>query len=387
MPPDQASRCPHCGAFLFQGEAGALTRVTTKWCCSQGKELIPSLIPIQAPYYNSITGHALPAFLIRTLNGHFALSALRISGKWVQFGTGVANVKVHGRIMHKVSDLNWRGQHGPQESQLIIMDGSERQRIAESFQIEPTLYEDIHRYLTTHCHYFREYQRFAALPAANATLIFEKTRRQTHGPVLGDMPVSDEIAGIITTDTESRPRSVYVRKVGEEVERRISILDPVYEALQYPLLFPHGDAGWSPDFRSTTGQKVSLVDYVRQLFLREGRFTRLDRLPQEFGVDMFSRVEENRLQFFRSPEGQASLRMGSRDEIAGRLGEQNEEGLAAGRIYLPSGFIGGPRYMRQLFQDAMAIVMRYCIFVFKLQSYQNGLIQVRAAHAFRYIHV
>ena len=209
-----------------------------------------------------------------------------------------------------VADLNWQGQYGPRESQLCILDGMERERLAAMHKIDPCLYEDIHQYLNNNCQYFQQYQVLASHPSANARLIFQQTTRRTHGNILGDMPFSSEIAGIIDDSPDSVPRSVYVRKIGEATERRISILDPAYECLQYPLLFPHADAGWSPEFKSVTNRKVTLLEYVRQLFLREPRMSDEGRLTQEYAVDMYLRVEENRLQFLRTPEGQAKLRMG-----------------------------------------------------------------------------
>lgn len=76
----------------------------------------------------------------------------------------------------------------------------------------------------------------------------------------------------------------------------ISILSPHYEPLQCPIFFPHGTHGWSPDGEP----KISQIKRYRYLLCQEeARFLPLGRLTNEYLVDMFSRVEDERFAFLR----------------------------------------------------------------------------------------
>jgi hypothetical protein len=78
-------------------------------------------------------------------------------------------------------------------------------------------------------------------------------------------------------------------------------------------------------------------------------------LFQEFLVDMYVVVERSRLQFITFNQGK--LKAAQYDKLISLI-----DGVAPScgrRIILPSSFIGSPRYMRQLYQDSMAICRKY----------------------------
>jgi hypothetical protein len=78
------------------------------------------------------------------------------------------------------------------------------------------------------------------------------------------------------------------------------------------------------------------------------------RLFQEWLVDAFAQIENNRLQYHRVNQDKlrAELYNGLQDALADGT-DLNEVGQ---RIILPSTFVGSPRHMIQQYQDAMAIV-------------------------------
>ena len=78
----------------------------------------------------------------------------------------------------------------------------------------------------------------------------------------------------------------------------------MYEPLLYPLLFPHGNAGYHI--------KVSQIEYYRQRILTDARFGLLGLLFNEYLVDMFSSVEDNRLNNIRH---QVQSRIAARREL------------------------------------------------------------------------
>jgi hypothetical protein len=79
------------------------------------------------------------------------------------------------------------------------------------------------------------------------------------------------------------------------------------------------------------------------------------RLFQEWIVDQFVKVETQRLLWLKQNQNTlcADLYSGLEDAMA--AGDNNLEQLGR-RIILPSSHIGSPRFFRQLYQDAMAIV-------------------------------
>lgn len=77
---------------------------------------------------------------------------------------------------------------------------------------------------------------------------------------------------------------------------------------------------------------------------------------QEYIVDAYAQMEQNNLRFHSTQQKQDQLRMdllqGITDAVANGTPLEN-----TGKItFLPSSFVGGPRYMQQLYYDAMAIV-------------------------------
>ena len=85
---------------------------------------------------------------------------------------------------------------------------------------------------------------------------------------------------------------------------------------------------------------------------------RTKRLFQQFLVDVYCKIETERLQFLRHE--QKALRVDCyqdlRDAIVDGDGDHRNVGH---RIILPSTFTGGPRYMHKRQEDAMTYVRKY----------------------------
>ncbi|XP_076035388.1 uncharacterized protein LOC143021662 [Oratosquilla oratoria] len=88
---------------------------------------------------------------------------------------------------------------------------------------------------------------------------------------------------------------------------------------------------------------------------REGVFnyiTKGKRLFQQFAVDNFVKVESNKLSFLELHQNQI------RKDRADILNVTNKNNIGQ-RVVLPPTFVGGPRYMKQRQQDALAYVSYY----------------------------
>ena len=141
--------------------------------------------------------------------------------------------------------------------------------------------------------------------------------------------------------------------------------------MTYPLFHPTGILGWhknlllNPDInpRSHNPRKAERVTlkqyYCYQMSARRDSFNPILRggaLAQQYLVDAYCKIESERLSFLR--ENQKKLRAerysGLRDYLH-NIAEH--EGARVGTVViLPSNYTGGPRAMKQNYQDAMAIV-------------------------------
>ena len=133
--------------------------------------------------------------------------------------------------------------------------------------------------------------------------------------------------------------------------------------LQYPVLFPYGEDEWHRGLHSlgTKKQKRCAVTmrefFAYRLQQQEDKRTNIlegGKILQELIVDAYGGIEEQRLRWARNNQRQlrADLYQGLCDVL--QSGDTNTSSVGK-KIILPSSFKGGPRYMLQNYQDAMAI--------------------------------
>ncbi|XP_076901564.1 uncharacterized protein LOC143556009 [Bidens hawaiensis] len=176
-------------------------------------------------------------------------------------------------------------------------------------------------------------------------------------------PVPGTIGAIVSDGDPSCHQFDIIIRHKDDTPQRILKLHSLYMPLQYPLLLPFGESGWSPslklrepdgsqDKRLTINMYYSYVLHDRYnvytLLLRGGR------LSQQYMVDAYVCVEENRLDYIRN--NQNIFRIEFLQGIYDAVQRGDTEGREVGkRTFLPSSFTGGPRYMYKHYQDALAI--------------------------------
>jgi hypothetical protein len=135
------------------------------------------------------------------------------------------------------------------------------------------------------------------------------------------------------------------------------------------LFHPRGEHGWHPNIFSArlnargADKKLTARQYAAYFTHDRGNeechlFNRGGRLFQEWLVDQYCRIEIQRLDYlrFNQKKIRAELYQGVVDAV--EAGETTA-GLIGRPFILPSSFVGGPRYMAQSFQDAMALVRKF----------------------------
>jgi len=105
---------------------------------------------------------------------------------------------------------------------------------------------------------------------------------------------------------------------------------------------------------------MAMVYYRYHIMVRENVSVLLQgkRLFQQYLVDVYCKIETERLQFLRHEQTtlQADCYQDLRDAILDGDGDPNNVGH---RIILPSTFTGGPHYMHECQQDAMTYVRKH----------------------------
>ena len=183
-----------------------------------------------------------------------------------------------------------------------------------------------------------------------------------------DTPTASEVAALVPGDfnLEMDKRDIVLEEKQTGWLQRISEIHPSYLALQYPLIFTYGEDGFRLGIEKRTTEATAKLKrknismrqwYAFRIQERDGECHTLlqsKRLFQQFLVDGFTTIESNRMCFLRM--NQKSLRLDSFDSIQqsenhGKT-DMSEQGS---RYFLPATFVGGPRYMKNMYLDAMAI--------------------------------
>ncbi|CAI0546116.1 unnamed protein product, partial [Linum tenue] len=184
-----------------------------------------------------------------------------------------------------------------------------------------------------------------------------------------DLPSANEVAALIVDDTGEQTFSpdIVVQYQSNELEQ-ISIYHPSLMALQYPILFPHGEDGWHPnisrngygdddadEYNEKNVTQCDFYSYRLQTRLEESNALLLcGKLFQQYVVNAYALVEAERLDWIKN--NQTKLRQhyyqGLLDSY---LRGDSDTSMSGKQVILASSHTGSPRYKYESFQDAMAI--------------------------------
>ncbi|KAF8290485.1 hypothetical protein DL93DRAFT_2092057, partial [Clavulina sp. PMI_390] len=254
-----------------------------------------------------------------------------------------------------------------QPAHWFLYDAAALTATARNRQVPLYMVDNVRTDLRNHNYLYHAYERFAT---------YEPGQTQAHMELsLADPGRGDEIAALyhLGSAPTPSPRSLYVqrsRDVDGPKGLRIPILHPLYEPLQYPLLFPAGTRGWGLDMHE---QGWTQRKYYKSRLLTEKRFQDFSRLGCEYICDMFSRMEDERLDFVRrgkaaQMEHLQSLRHSHNlhtnvDPTTGNNveadynNEEDDDDDDDNKEYitLPASFTGSPKYFAERTADALAL--------------------------------
>ena len=146
----------------------------------------------------------------------------------------------------------------------------------------------------------------------------------------------------------------------------ISALNANLDPLVYPIFFPKGEKGWYVNMtQAGRNTRVSQkMFYSYRLAYREDPFSPLHfgrKLFQQYCVDAWVRTEANRLNFMSMNQKKlrSDLYMGLMDHLETETREPGTNRQPGKPKILASSFTSGPRYMKQNYEDAMAMVTEF----------------------------
>lgn len=273
-------------------------------------------------------------------------------------------------MYHALGPLFPQDAGDPKFAQIYIMDPqaqvSHRCEIFED--LDASLLSDLHEWMLTNNSFAQTLQsigqRVKENPTTEVAIIIKESngfdRRRYNAPVV------EEVAVLLPGDGECGQRDIIIQ-MKEGGVRRISSLHPSYDPLHYVLMFPYGDEGWAIGIHHTSitlnqslNSMVTVMEFYsfRLMLRRDSYIHSFGKLFQQYIVDQYAKMEEQRLMFIRYNQTQlrADLYQGLQNAVSS--GDANPRTLGK-RIVLPSSFEGSPRQMQQLYQDAMAIIRRH----------------------------
>ena len=262
--------CPHCGALLWAREtqyAGKTVNEKFSLCCSKGKYKLQELKEppkVLKDLYEDFSSEEGKYFHqhIRQLNA--ALSMAWLHCDQVKFKSGINVFKIHGQMHNKIPTVVPDNGKPEAFAQIYILDPhlqTERRANLNGISGKDGQYKEIAKKLLTkiqatlmECNGLIKLYR-SAFDVAQTQVIPEVVIQLKHGmknkPTRTYNPQTCmEIAGLIPIGGQPGYNKIGIN-VGFRTGgmKRMTETHALYEALQYPLLFPYATPSWPMNIR------------------------------------------------------------------------------------------------------------------------------------------
>ncbi|XP_024625434.2 uncharacterized protein [Medicago truncatula] len=378
--------CEHCGAMMWYEERVQKqyrsTTPTFAMCCSHGRITIPHYLPLPQPLNDLFHKHDKRSkyFLdnIRSFNSMFAFTSMGGKvNKSINDGNAPPTFVMNGENYHQIGSLLPLPGIQPKFAQLYIYDTeneiSNRMSVVRmkdnNSSLKATIVDDIMKVLDNHNPYAQTYRMIRDKMSENDVPILKLrilAKRGCDGRRY-NLPTTSEVAALIVGDFDAADfeRDIIVETQSGSL-KRVSVFEPSYLPLQYPVLFPRGEDGYRNDIqlnddsnaptikRKTITLREWFAYRIQQRIIEQSTLLFSRRLFHQFLVDAYSMIESSRLKWVRTHQKDLRVEMYKGLTEAILRGEITPSTVGK-RIVPPSSFVGGARYMFQNYQDAMTI--------------------------------
>jgi hypothetical protein len=382
---DCDSECPFCHALHWADERAA--GGDFELCCKKGYiGPYPQRRPPELLYQLLTRDHEHSvSFMknIRSYNAALSFCSIDMTRDGRIIGGGPPIFQIHGAVYHRAGPAQHVPGEHPTYNQLFIYDPA----IAAGYRSRrnPHLSRDLLSSLTVMCtdhnSFSRIYRRAqeglteVALPHPDDRIVldpqFNIVLERGRDKRRENLPTNPEIAMIIPEEYANQStRDVLLTLrtpgVGQSALKQIKRNHPAYFSMAYALLFPYGGATRHEGLRLNpprSNEKVPICAYYRYFFFtRLGQFSTLlhsSQLFQQFVIDVFGSIDQDRLTYIIHNQKRLRSDLYNKlTEIINHDGNPNPQNIGRATI-LPSSYTGGPRYMQQAYQDAIAVMTYY----------------------------
>jgi hypothetical protein len=355
----------HCKALLWYEERIRPNKHTKNTsfgiCCNNEKISLPAK-PEPPAFLQELLGvdNQISKNYMKNIRSYNSMFAFTFTGgvvdKEINKGHRPYVFRMHDQNYHHIGSLILEEGSKPRWAQLYIYDTEHEveNRISASkgdgdnSTIDPTIVAGLQKMLDEHnilAKMFRMARdRFTEDDYHEYTLklISKREKSGTH-----DLLSASEVAALVVRDPNegSAIRDIIVdfKDMGPQ---RISDIHPKLMALEYPLLFPFGEDGFTLQilYRCEHGKNykrknVTMLEYNEyylfqcldesMLLLTSGR------LSMQYWVDVYMCLEQNRLNWIRQNQGKLRTELYSGLQDALDRGDVNTDKVGR-RVYLPS---------------------------------------------------
>ncbi|KAL7598611.1 hypothetical protein Lser_V15G26561 [Lactuca serriola] len=347
--------CELCAAFFWYAE-GSLQLSTAAHprythCCRAGSIVLPYPSRFHAEF---LTLYRSRNFLkdISAYNSMFSMTSFGANvDKDVNDGHGPYVCKISGQISHKIRSLCLDPTKGPRFLQLYLFDTkNEVQNRLRVFDgpgkgcLDSKIVNFLVEFLGANNEYVRTFKTAKRIAEETnlhsyAVRLFNYVNDRRH-----DLPSPGSLGCIVSgDDTTSTTYDIVIQSQSGRPQR-ISKLHPTYMPLQYPLLFPYGEEGWSPRLKISNGKGATAKNltvnmyYAYHIHARQQIWSPIinsSRLFKQYLVDTYTCIEESRLDYI--VKHQSNLWSDYVSGLYDALSKGDREASVVGkRVFLPA---------------------------------------------------
>ena len=294
--------CAHCHARRYVGESSG-------FCCLNGRIKVLILQTPPPPLHDLLSAETEESrhFLsnIRQYNSAFQMTS--IGCKEVRCYGWNPNFRVQGQISHSLGSLCPPHNQTAKFAQIFFLGDAQQET-----EIRANIFDGLRRSIIRSLQDMLDLSNSYVSSLKMAKDILESHSDEYKVVIHPDRkpsqehsrrfnaPSCNEVA-VLLLDEEHGKRDIVLR-YRDATLQRISETHRSYDAQQYPLLFSRGENGYN--FATTDDRKISAMRfYAHRLMSRvNGNFNailRSQKLMQQFAVDMFVKVETERLHYLR----------------------------------------------------------------------------------------